>query len=804
MFQPPQNTGMTQSMGSVAQSVPKISHMMVNVDKALILPKKIHITINDPITVKAPKLITDGKEKKEKATKSESAAMIKTKERWKKAEDKENKWKKSVKKWQEGLLGTLTKTLTDNPITNFIKDHWGKLLIGLGFLFLKPSQMKAVWEALKGMATWLWKNGPGIFKGIYDGLAWLVPKIGKLIGGIFKWLFGESEQDREQDKLDEMKKEGSGASAEDIAKQEAKVRVAGTERTGGLDDSLFKQVAFGLGGLILLLKKLGPDGIVGKMFSKMGKTLFDKVIRNNVMEDKVKGYLTDDMMKMDRGKKLSMMDKFRNNDYVKYGKDKASKVGGAVKAGASKVGGAVKNVASAGGDWFKSLMGKFGKAGKFLAKMGKSVIQGLMTMGPYGWAILGGIALGGLVWYFWDDITRVWDNIAGTISKGFTKVKEMVTGMFGNVQGMLGGWLRGIGAGMIADWIDPDGADPEKPKEEFSWGGFMGELWAVYSGIWKEIIGRVKKLASSIGSLVLKFAKAVGVPEWITDMFDASDEPPKKPFKFSMTDEEMANTPGLQEKAQTQWSSFEKTEEGKEYLKNFQDQKSIDKAKRLGKEYKGAVTSKAKDRARAAWEAQDSKRSAVSTASKVIATPTTPTTISSGGKKFLKEIRKDIKRASRWRGKDRRIRAKKINDKIDASEYGDEILEKLTPRQLKIIGRDGLATKKIEERKIRRAAKTPEQIEADDKKLDASGGITAGDAFAGDPSPMVSPTMKADTLNQVQGENAELSSGTNAIVAPTTINNITNNYGNGGEGGTAIYGVPTAQKGTKVKHSNIR
>ena len=47
MFQPPQNTGMTQSMGSVAQAVPKISHMMVNVDKALILPKKIHITIND-------------------------------------------------------------------------------------------------------------------------------------------------------------------------------------------------------------------------------------------------------------------------------------------------------------------------------------------------------------------------------------------------------------------------------------------------------------------------------------------------------------------------------------------------------------------------------------------------------------------------------------------------------------------------------------------------------------------------------------------------------------------------------------
>lgn len=773
MFQPPQNTGMTQSMGSVAQAMPKISQMMVNVDKALILPKKIHITINDPITVKAPKLITDGKEKekKEKATKSESAEMIKTKERWKKAEDKDNKWKKSVKKWQEGLLGTLTKTLTDNPITNFIKDHWGKLLIGLGFLFLKPSQMKAVWEALKGMATWLWKNGPGIFKGIYDGLAWLVPKIGKLIGGIFKWLFGESEQDREQDKLDEMKKKGSGASAEDIAKQEAIVRGANTKRTGGLDDSLFKQVAFGLGGLILLLKKLGPDGIVGKMFSKMGKTLFDKVIRNKVMEDKVKGYLTDDMMKMDRGKKLSMMDKFRNNDYVKYGKDKASKVGGAVKAGASKVGGvvkagaskvggAVKSMASTGGDWFKTLMGKFGKAGKFLAKMGKSVIQGLMTMGPYGWAILGGIALGGLVWYFWDDVTRVWDNIAGTISKGFTKVKEMVTGMFGNVQGMLGGWLRGIGAGMIADWIDPDGADPEKPKEEFSWGGFMGELWAVYSGIWKEIIGRVKKLASSIGSLVLKFAKAVGVPEWITDMFDASDEPPKKPFKFSMTDEEMANTPGLQEKAQTQWSSFEKTEEGKEYLKNFQDQKSIDKAKRLGKEYKGAVTSKAKERARAAWEAQDSKRSAVST-------PSEPRGTERAQKK-IEEVR-NIKST-----KERKKRIKNILKGPDGKEFWEAMSPEEQNRHRGVAMLGGVITKEQV-----RSMQTP-------------------------PSPMVSPTMKADTLNQVQGENAELSSGTNAIVAPTTINNITNNYGSGGEGGTAIYGVPTAQKGTKVKHSNIR
>ena len=751
MFQPPQNTGMTQSMGSVAQAVPKISHMMVNVDKALILPKKIHITINDPITVKAPKLITDGKEKKEKATKSESAAMIKTKERWKKAEDKENKWKKSVKKWQEGLLGTLTKTLTDNPITNFIKDHWGKLLIGLGFLFLKPSQMKAVWEALKGMATWLWKNGPGIFKGIYDGLAWLVPKIGKLIGGIFKWLFGESEQDREQDKLNEMKKEGSGASAEDIAKQEAKVRVAGTERTGGLDDSLFKQVAFGLGGLILLLKKLGPDGIVGKMFSKMGKTLFDKVIRNKVMEDKVKGYLTDDMMKMDRGKKLSMMDKFRNNDYVKYGKDKASKVGGAVKAGASKVGGAVKNVASAGGDWFKSLMGKFGKAGKFLAKMGKSVIQGLMTMGPYGWAILGGIALGGLVWYFWDDVTRVWDNIAGTISKGFTKVKEMVTGMFGNVQGMLGGWLRGIGAGMIADWIDPDGAEEGEEKKEFTFGGFMGELWAIYSGIWKKIFDLIK----SIDPVEIVKSLAGGLVNLAKDA-----------LPFMKSDEEKQKDADAQAAIK---------------VKNDAETKA-----------KNDAIAKKAAKGESTWYA-----------------PTTWFSSDDGKEKekqkFFKEIKKDIKGAKKWRGKNREKKVEPINKKINDSPYRDEVLGMLSTSQLKLIGRDGLATKKHEENKLRLAARTPEQVAADEKYMREHSGSNASDDFAGAPLPMVSPTMKADTLKQVQDENAELSSGTDTIVAPTTINNYFNkDSGGGGESGTSIYAVPTAQKGNQHRHSNIR
>jgi hypothetical protein len=577
-----------------------------------------------------------------------------------------------------------------------------------------------------------------------------------------------------------------------------------TTLRGGVDDSLMKKAAVGIGVLALGLAKFAPDGTYGKIFglagkglSKLGKGVWNKLIRNDVMEDKAKGYLTDGMKTLYRGKKPSLMDKaklvkdnFKNNDYVKYIGKKAGRAGGAVKDVAGKVGGAVKDVASnvagkvggvakkvasTGGDWFKTLMGKFGSAGRFLAKMGKSVIQGLMTMGPYGWAILAGIAIGGLVWYFWDDISKAWDSIASTISEGFTKIKTSIVGAFTNVQGMVGGWLRGIGAGMIADWIDPDGADPEKPKEEFSWGGFMGELWAIYSNIWKEIIGRVKKLGSSIGSLVLKFAKAVGVPDFITDMFDTSDEPPKKPFKFSMTDEEMANTPGLEEKAKTQWSSFEKTEEGKEYLKNFKDPKTGEV---------GVTSSGSRKRARAAWEAQDSKRSAVSTASKVIATPTTPRGTESEqkkAKKLVKKIHKQVKKFSRGaHGKVSPRATKRILTMLRDADNPPLVMSMMKSKDLERLGLTESAAENKKKEAAARAARTPEQKAADLKYMEDHSGTSAGDAFMGDAlEPASDPNARGANINNLHKQNAELKSGGGGVAAVSNDNSVTNHYHSG-------------------------
>ena len=70
------------------------------------------------------------------------------------------------------------------------------------------------------------------------------------------------------------------------------------------------------------------------------------------------------------------------------------------------------------------------------------------------------------------------------------------------------------------------------------------------------------------------------------------------------------------------------------------------------------------------------------------------------------------------------------------------------------------------------------------------------------PQPIVSPTMKADTLNQVQGENASLKSGEMVVAPITNVYNTTNNNGGGGGGDTAIYSTPSAQQGNQHRHSN--
>ena len=154
---------MSDSMGSVANSVPKVSNMMISADKCMVVPDKIYISINDAITIdKAevkidkPKLLTDGKDEDKKPLdksfigdlkkalgmrpKSAEAMRLKAEEKQKRADDAAKKRHKKMGGWFKDIGKSLKKSLTDNPIVNFIKDHWGKIMIGAMMLFLKPEQ----------------------------------------------------------------------------------------------------------------------------------------------------------------------------------------------------------------------------------------------------------------------------------------------------------------------------------------------------------------------------------------------------------------------------------------------------------------------------------------------------------------------------------------------------------------------------------------------------------------------------------------------------------------------------------------
>lgn len=174
---------------------------------------------------------------KSKFKASPEAQAEKARQKEKKKAEKDREWKASTKKWRRNLAGNIGKAITDNPIMNFLKNHWGKLALLFGALFLKPEQMKAVWNTLMEGMNWLWKNGPTLLKDTFEALKEWIPKIGTFIGDIFEWFFGTKNEDG--------------------------------ERTGGVfgkDASLMKQLLVGTGGFLWFLNKFGPAGSVSKVF----------------------------------------------------------------------------------------------------------------------------------------------------------------------------------------------------------------------------------------------------------------------------------------------------------------------------------------------------------------------------------------------------------------------------------------------------------------------------------------------------------------------------------------------------------
>jgi hypothetical protein len=172
---------------------------------------------------------------------------------------------------------------------------------------------------------------------------------------------------------------------------------------------------------------------------------------------------------------------------------------------------------------FGKIVEKFGKAGKWIKQLGSRFIMPLVT-NPYGWAILGGLALGGLAYAYWDEVKAAWNKVTNFVSETFSKISEFASSLAGNARTMLGDFLRSVGAGMIADWIDPDGADKKEKKKEFTWKNFGLELYNIYTGLWKEVLGIVQKGFKAVRGIAANFAEKMGMPDSLVSWIRGKEE----------------------------------------------------------------------------------------------------------------------------------------------------------------------------------------------------------------------------------------------------------------------------------------
>ena len=127
---------------------------------------------------------------------------------------------------------------------------------------------------------------------------------------------------------------------------------------------------------------------------------------------------------------------------------------GKTKVVAKSVGTKMGSMASSTKGIFSSLVKKFGSAGKWIGRLGSKLIMPLVTT-PVGWAILAGLAIGGLVYAFWDEIKAGLKSALGMMTKAIDKVKSMFAGL---------DIMAGLRA-LVPQWI-LDMIGPAKPPEK--------------------------------------------------------------------------------------------------------------------------------------------------------------------------------------------------------------------------------------------------------------------------------------------------------------------------------------------------
>ena len=102
------------------------------------------------------------------------------------------------------------------------------------------------------------------------------------------------------------------------------------------------------------------------------------------------------------------------------------------------------------GIW-NAVKGMFGKGGAIFKRIGMALIMPLMSMGPLGWGLLAGLAVGGIVFTYWDEISSGADAAFKYMKDAMKDLMGILKSVMKGAKNMAVDALRGIGLNSLAD-----------------------------------------------------------------------------------------------------------------------------------------------------------------------------------------------------------------------------------------------------------------------------------------------------------------------------------------------------------------
>ena len=102
------------------------------------------------------------------------------------------------------------------------------------------------------------------------------------------------------------------------------------------------------------------------------------------------------------------------------------------------------------GIW-NAVKGMFGKGAAIFKRIGISLIMPLMSMGPLGWGLLAGLAVGGIVFYYWDEISSGADAAFKYMKDAMKDLLGILKSVMKGAKNMAVDALRGVGLSSLAD-----------------------------------------------------------------------------------------------------------------------------------------------------------------------------------------------------------------------------------------------------------------------------------------------------------------------------------------------------------------